>query len=88
MPSSTCESCDNRWSATVYPGARSLATLDILNLFSEFRGEWDPNRRALKRFRLEDAGQFFRIPLPNSHRAADDARLARALLRRIGGLDY
>ena len=66
----------------------SLSTLDILSLFSEFRGEWDPNRRALRRFRLEDAGQFFRIALPNSHRAADDALLARALLRRIGGLEY
>ncbi len=70
------------------PWRETLSTLDILNLFSEFRGEWDPIRRMLRRFRLEDAGKFFRIPLPNAHRAADDALLARALLHRIAGMDY
>jgi DNA polymerase-3 subunit epsilon len=70
------------------PWRDSLATADILGLFSEFRGEWDPARRALRRYRLEDAGKYFRIPLPNSHRAADDALLARALLHRIAGTDY
>jgi len=70
------------------PWRESLATSDILSLYSEYRGEWDPTRRALRRFRLEDAGRAFRIPLPNSHRAADDALLARALLRRIAGQDY
>lgn len=70
------------------PWRESLATSDILSLYSEYRGEWDPTRRALRRFRLEDAGRAFRIPLPNTHRAADDALLARALLRRIAGQDY
>lgn len=70
------------------PWRETLSTLDILNLYSEFRGEWDPVRRLLRRFRLEDAGKFFNIPLPNSHRAADDALLARALLRRMAGMDY
>jgi len=70
------------------PWRENLSTIDVLSLFSEFRGEWDPNRRALRRFRLEDAGRFFHIPLPNSHRAAEDALLTRALLRRIGGMDY
>jgi len=70
------------------PWRESLATSDILSLYSEYCGEWDPARRALRRFRLEDAGRAFRIPLPNSHRAADDALLARALLRRIAGQDY
>jgi DNA polymerase-3 subunit epsilon len=70
------------------PWRESLTTLDILNLYSEFRGEWDPIRRSLRRFKLEDAGKFFRIPLPNAHRAADDALLARALLHRIAGLDF
>ncbi|MHB0923261.1 MAG: 3'-5' exonuclease [Bellilinea sp.] len=70
------------------PWRDTLNTLDILNLFSEFRAEWDPIRRSLRRYKLEDAGKYFRIPLPNSHRAADDALLARALLRRLAGMDY
>lgn len=70
------------------PWRESLTTLDILQLFSEFRGDWDPLRRTLRRFKLEEAGRFFRIPLPNSHRAVDDALLARALLRRLADLDY
>lgn len=70
------------------PWRESLATADILGLYSDFRGEWDPARRAMRRFRLEDAGRSFRIPLPNAHRAVDDALLARALLHRIAGLDY
>ena len=70
------------------PWRETLNTLDILNLFSEFRAEWDPIRRGLRRFRLEDAGRFFSIPLPNSHQAADDALLARAVLRCLARMDY
>jgi DNA polymerase-3 subunit epsilon len=70
------------------PWRETLNTLDILNLFSEYRAEWDPIRRSLRRFRLEDAGRFFNISLPNSHRAAADALLARAVLRRLAGMDY
>lgn len=70
------------------PWRDTLNTLDILQLFSEFRAEWDPIRRSLRRYKLEDAGKYFRIALPNSHRAADDALLARALLRRLAGMDY
>lgn len=70
------------------PWRETLNTQDILNLYSEYRAEWDPIRRSLRRFKLEDAGKYFGIPLPNAHRAADDALLARALLRRLAGMDY
>lgn len=70
------------------PWRDNLNTLDILSLYSEYRGEWDPIRRSLRRFKLEDAGRYFQIPLPNSHWAVDDALLARAVLRRMAGMDY
>lgn len=70
------------------PWRDNLNAMDILHLFSEYRGDWDPVRRSLRRFKLEDAGRYFRIPLPNAHRAVDDALLARALLRSMAGMDY
>lgn len=57
----------------------------ILDLYSEFRAEWDPVRRRLRRFSLESAGRYFQIPLPNAHRARADALLARAVLHCIAG---
>ncbi|WP_322807799.1 3'-5' exonuclease [Thermanaerothrix sp.] len=66
----------------------TLTTLDIMQIFADYRGEWDPNRRAYRYFKLEEAGRFLGIPLPNSHRALDDARLARAVLHAIAGLPY
>lgn len=65
-----------------------LSALDIMQLYAAYRGEWDATRRAYRYFKLEEAGKSLRIPLPNSHRAADDARLTRALLYAIGGMDY
>ncbi|WP_448336087.1 3'-5' exonuclease [Bellilinea sp.] len=65
-----------------------LTTLDIMQLYAAYRGEWDATRRAYRYFKLEEAGKSLRIPLPNSHRAADDARLTRALLYAIAGMDY
>lgn len=70
------------------PWRENLTTFDILGLYSEYRGEWDPARRALRRFRLEVAGKSFGIALPNAHRAVDDTLLARAVLRKMAGLDY
>jgi len=66
----------------------TFSTLDIMQIFAEFRGEWDPGRRAYRYFKLEEAGRYLGIPLPNSHRAFDDALLARAVLHAIAGLPY
>jgi DNA polymerase-3 subunit epsilon len=65
-----------------------LTTIDIMQLYAAYRGEWDATRRAYRYFKLEEAGKSLRVPLPNSHRAADDARLTRALLYAIAGMDY
>lgn len=53
---------------------------DLMQLYSEFYGEWDSYRNKYKWHRLEAAGKQCEISLPNSHRASDDARLTRAVL--------
>jgi len=57
--------------------------LDIMRLFADFRSVWDPYHNSNKIFRLEDAGRYFNICIPNSHRALDDALLAREVLIKI-----
>jgi len=61
---------------------------DIMGLFSIFNQAWDPIHRSYRLIRLENAGRMMGIPLPNSHRSLDDARLARAVLHSIAGLPY
>ena len=70
------------------PWRDQFSSLDIMQLFSAYYGEWDSVRQKLRWFRLEEAGKLLGIPLPNSHRALDDTRLARAVLHRIAGLNY
>ena len=55
----------------------------IMKLYARFFGEWDQRRRSYRWHSLDQAGKQCRIPLPNSHRAKDDALLARALLLYI-----
>lgn len=57
----------------------------IMKLYARFQGEWDRKRNAYRNISLEVAGQQCNIPIPNSHRAVDDARLARALLIHMAG---
>jgi DNA polymerase-3 subunit epsilon len=52
----------------------------VMKLYARFYGEWDPRRGSYRFQSLEKAGQQAGIPLPNSHRAQDDALLTRALL--------
>jgi DNA polymerase-3 subunit epsilon len=61
----------------------NFQTFCVMKLYAQFVGQWDPRRRSYKYHRLEDAGRESRIPLPNSHRAADDTLLTRALLHYI-----
>jgi DNA polymerase III epsilon subunit-like protein len=61
---------------------------DIMKIFSDFRGIMDPRRKTMRRYRLEDAGRYFGIPMPNSHRALDDTLLTRAVLHAIIGEPY
>jgi DNA polymerase III epsilon subunit-like protein len=66
----------------------TFSFFDIMTLYGQYRNIWDPIHRSFKLFKLDDAREFFHIPLPNSHRAIDDALLARAVLYRIAGQDY
>jgi len=50
----------------------------VMKLYAQFYGEW--NRGSFRWHSLETAGQQCGIPLLNTHRASDDARLARAIL--------
>lgn len=65
------------------PWKENFNTFCVMKLYAQFRGEWDPRRRGYRYFRLEEAGRAAGIPLPNSHRAADDTLLTRALLESI-----
>jgi len=62
--------------------------LDVMALYSRYRGVWDPYRKSMRFFSLEDAGNFFAINLKNTHRATADALLTRAVLHSIAGISY
>ncbi len=67
------------------PWKERLTTVDLLKLYAEFRGEWDPNRRSYRYHSLAKAGQQCGISLPNAHRSTADTLLTRALLHHIAG---
>ena len=70
------------------PWRETFEWVDVMILFSNYRGIWDPIRRSMKYFSLTDAGKHFNISLPNSHRAAADALLTRAVLHCLAGVPY
>lgn len=61
------------------PWRENINSLCAMQLYAQYRGEWDMKYRSYRLARLEDAGRQCHISLPNSHRAKDDALLARAL---------
>ncbi len=65
------------------PWTAQIDAFDLLKLYAEFRGEWDPQRRGYRYHSLENAGRHSGISLPNTHRATDDTLLTRALLQYI-----
>lgn len=70
------------------PWRENLKIVDVLTLYSEFRGIWNPARGSLRYFKLEEAGSYFNVSLPNAHRSMADALLTRAVLHCIAGLPY
>ena len=66
------------------PWAREeLRSFCIMQIYARYYGE-----RGYGSFRwqsLEKAGRQCQLNLPNNHRAADDARLARAVLHHVAG---
>jgi DNA polymerase III epsilon subunit-like protein len=59
-----------------------------MQLYAQFYGEWDIHRNIWRWQSLEKAGHRFNIPLRNSHRAKDDAILARAVLHEIAKTEW
>ena len=59
------------------------STIDVMQVYAQYHGEWNNRRGNYRWWKLEQAGRFCNIPLPNSHRAVDDALLTRALLEHI-----
>ncbi|MBI9048316.1 MAG: 3'-5' exonuclease [Anaerolineaceae bacterium] len=61
------------------PWKENFQDFCIMKLFAQFIGQWDARRKGYRYFRLEQAGKTCKINIPNSHRAIDDTRLARAV---------
>ena len=57
----------------------------IMLHYAQFYGEWNRARGSYRWQSLENAGRQAKIPLQNTHRAKDDAALARAMLHFIAG---
>lgn len=55
----------------------------LMLLYAQFRAEWDASRRGYRWHSLETARRQAGLPYPNTHRARDDAFLARALLHHM-----
>ena len=55
----------------------------VMKLYARFAGNWDSRRGAFRWHSLDTAGRQCGIPLPNSHRAKDDALLAWAVFEHI-----
>lgn len=53
----------------------------VMNMYAAFYGEWNMRRSGFRYHKLENAGRMSKIPLPNSHHAADDAKLTAALFK-------
>ena len=53
----------------------------VMNMFAAWYGEWNRRANNFRSQKLEFAGKFCGIDLPNNHHAVDDAKLTAALLK-------
>ena len=60
----------------------------IMELYARYFGAWDEYHKSFTWQSLEKAAGHCKIALPNTHRAKDDAILARAVLHHMAGEDY
>lgn len=74
------QSCGLNGIPWVYPFADDFC---VMELFARYYGELDPRRGGYRWKNLAFAGQYFRLPEPNSHRAKDDALLTKLVLEKI-----
>ena len=61
------------------PNVTKFNAFDIMKVYSDYMN-------SDRRFRLEQAGRNLGIAIPNSHRAADDTLLTRAVFHAIAGI--
>jgi DNA polymerase III epsilon subunit-like protein len=73
----TCGLHGIRWEQ---PFQRSFC---IMELFSQYYGEWNPARSSYKWKSLDFAGRYFKLPETNSHRAKQDTLLSKLVLEAI-----
>lgn len=55
----------------------------LMNMFAAWYGEWNRRANNFRSQKLEFAGKFCGIDLPNNHHAVDDAKLTAALLKYL-----
>ena len=55
----------------------------VMNMFAAWYGEWNRRANNFRSQKLEFAGKFCGIDLPNNHQAVDDAKLTAALLKYL-----
>jgi len=55
----------------------------VMELFARYYGEMDPRHGKYRWKNLAFAGNYFRIPEPNAHRAKDDALLTKLVLDKM-----
>lgn len=58
----------------------SINAFDVMKLFAEYYGSWDDYHQSYTWQKLEFAGRYFKIELPNAHRAGADAQLTREVM--------
>ncbi len=71
------QSINRTWQHWALPDSNFF---DIMKLYAQYYGDWDPMHRSFRYQSLELAGRQCGIRLPNAHRAVDDCLLTRALL--------
>ncbi len=63
------------------PWRENFDTLDIMDLFSQFIGEWGSEPQSITALQVGTGGEILlKIPIPNAHHALEDTLLARAVL--------
>ena len=54
-----------------------------MELFAQYYGEWNARYGKYRWKNLTFAGQYFKIPEQNTHRAKDDAILTKLVLEKM-----
>ena len=58
-------------------------TFCVMELFAQYYGEWNAQYGKYRWKNLTFAGQYFKIPEQNTHRAKDDALLTKLVLEKM-----